>query len=119
MFLIVDDQIEQRVYRLSPMGPNQPVLIGSGPDVAIPFVSEHIAEHHCGVFMSGGHWFVKDLGSATGTFVNGVQARFSTPIIPGDRITLGEYDGAPSMVLSETKPPAGPAGQEGIGSDLM
>ncbi len=118
MFLIVDDQIEQRVYRLDPMGPSTPILIGSGADVAIPFASENVAEHHCGVFMSGGHWFVKDLGSESGTFVNGVQARFSTPIIAGDRITLGEYQGAPSMVFSETKPPK-PGDAEGFDSDLM
>src|SRR3954451_17700662 len=118
MFLIVDDHTEQRVYRLSPMGPGQPVLIGNGADVAIPIASDFVAEHHCGVFVSGGHWFVKDMGSASGTFVNGVQARFSTPIIPGDKITLGE-DGVATIVLSETKPAPGPQHDPDDQTDVM
>jgi hypothetical protein len=118
MFLIVDDGIEQRVYRLDPMGPGTPILIGSGADVAIPFAPEQAAEHHAGVFMSGGHWFVKDMGSETGTFVNGVQARFSTPIIPGDKITLGGDVGGPVMVLSETKPARSEADPDAI-RDMM
>jgi pSer/pThr/pTyr-binding forkhead associated (FHA) protein len=118
MFLIVNDPEGQRVYRLSPQGPDQPVLVGSGADCAVVIPYERIAVHHCGIFTSGEHWFIKDQGSENGTFVNGVQARFSTPIIEGDTITLGDYAGAPTLILSETKPATG-ISREAPADDVM
>ncbi|HTL28128.1 MAG TPA: FHA domain-containing protein [Tepidisphaeraceae bacterium] len=106
MFLIVDDLHDQRVYRLSPQGPDQPILVGSGEGVAVVIPFERVSARHCGIFTSGGHWFVRDEGSEAGTFVNGLQARYSTPIVPGDKIVLGEYQGAPTLTLSEEKPPS-------------
>ncbi len=51
-----------------------------------PFVSRVHAE----IRDREGTWWVIDLGSANGTYVNGVRLRRARPIAPGDRIQIGE-----------------------------
>jgi pSer/pThr/pTyr-binding forkhead associated (FHA) protein len=48
------------------------------------------ASHAVVVFRDGGFWLT-DLGSANGTFVNGMKVRFGEPrrLAEGDRVKLG------------------------------
>lgn len=49
------------------------VLIGRGEDCDIQLVSDRVSRHHCEVFCQDGQFFVRDLGSTNGTYVDGVR----------------------------------------------
>ncbi|MCS7156675.1 MAG: SpoIIE family protein phosphatase [Blastocatellia bacterium] len=51
-----------------------------------PFASRVHAELRC----EGQTYWLTDLGSANGTYVNGVRIRETVPIAPGDRLQIGE-----------------------------
>src|SRR5204862_6071248 len=47
-----------------------------------------VSSQHCTVTQEGEHWMLRDLGSLTGTFVNGLPVQ-ERPLINGDRIAVG------------------------------
>ena len=49
------------------------VLIGRGEDCDIQLISDRVSRHHCEVFCQDGQFFVRDLGSTNGTYVDGVR----------------------------------------------
>ncbi len=53
-----------------------------------PFASRVHAEVRC----EGDRYFLQDLGSANGTFYNGVRAEGGIPLNPGGRIQIGETE---------------------------
>ena len=53
-----------------------------------PFASRVHAEVRC----EGDRYFLQDLGSANGTFYNGVRAEGGIPLAPGGRIQIGETE---------------------------
>jgi Nif-specific regulatory protein len=55
--------------------------------IAVP--DEVCSRNHCEVFQSGGRWMVRDLGSRTGTRVEGQYIDEDWPLQDGQRIQLG------------------------------
>jgi len=51
-----------------------------------PFASSE----HCALTFRGRAWFVEDLGSTNGTFLNGNQVDGTAPMSYGDEIQVGE-----------------------------
>jgi len=45
--------------------------VGRKPDNDIPLDNATVSGHHCKIYEAGGTWFVEDLNSTNGTFVNG------------------------------------------------
>ncbi len=65
------------------------VKIGRAGDNHLAFPQEKtISGHHCEIFREGKDFFVRDLGSTNGVFVNG-QKVDSAPLQEGDAIKLG------------------------------
>lgn len=65
-----------------------PVTLGRAPDNTIVIADNTVSSHHARLFLQGTQWYVQDLGSTNGTFVN--EQRVSQhPVRPGDRIRLG------------------------------
>ncbi|MBN1268012.1 MAG: DUF4388 domain-containing protein [Kiritimatiellae bacterium] len=58
-------------------------------DVAL--VDEHVSKRHATIGFSAGRYFVEDLGSMNGTFVNGVRISRQTPLVVNDRIRIRPY----------------------------
>jgi hypothetical protein len=77
-------------------------------------VSERIAEMHCKIdFWDGAHW-IEDLGTETGTFLNGEQIPANEPvkIDIGDKIRLGPEDpDAQFEVITKPREIGGTPGQ--------
>lgn len=67
------------------------VKIGRLPTSHLRLEDEAIARMHAVLEVSGNELRVVDLGSATGTLVNGVPVDRSTVIRQGDRIEMGPY----------------------------
>jgi adenylate cyclase len=65
--------------------------IGRGRENAIPLFDHCASRHHAQIMLVGGcKYYILDLGSRNGTYVNG--RRISTPLLlkPHDRISIGE-----------------------------
>ncbi|HAN05163.1 MAG TPA: hypothetical protein DCW72_09140 [Elusimicrobia bacterium] len=75
--------------------------MGRKPDNDIVLDNAAVSGHHCKMYESGGTWFVEDLNSTNGTFVNGKKT-LKSGLKPGDIITLVKY----SLVFTEDSAPA-------------
>ncbi len=73
-----------RVYSL----PGTSVL-GRAAEADVVLVHPEISRRHCRLSCDGDHWFVEDLGSQHGTWLNDVKIAGRTELKPGDRLTLG------------------------------
>lgn len=67
-------------------------LIGRGPDCQLRPSSREISSHHCAIFVEQGRATVRDLNSATGTFVNGVRVQAPQELKNGDRLRVGQLE---------------------------
>ncbi|MHC4207517.1 MAG: FHA domain-containing protein, partial [Planctomycetota bacterium] len=71
--------------QLNPAG----TTIGRSDECDIVIDSKHVSRHHARIFSSpDGQWYVEDLGSSNGTFVNGEHVK-SCPISRADVIEIG------------------------------
>jgi pSer/pThr/pTyr-binding forkhead associated (FHA) protein len=66
-----------------------PVVIGRGPGCALRLSEPLAAEQHCRVSLQGLDVVVEDLGSRSGTFVDGQRVRFRS-LREGATLTIGE-----------------------------
>ncbi|MGC8875045.1 MAG: FHA domain-containing protein [Chloroflexia bacterium] len=63
--------------------------IGRGLDNTVSLDDEFLSANHALLTWRDNHWWLEDLGSTNGTFVNGARIARPVPVAPGDRITLG------------------------------
>lgn len=65
-----------------------PITLGRAPDNTIVIADNTVSSHHARLFLQGTQWYVQDLGSTNGTFVN--EQRVSQhPVRTGDKVRLG------------------------------
>lgn len=64
-------------------------LVGRGSDADVPIAVDTISRRHALLWQEDDAIWIYDLGSANGTFVEGVPARQPITIEPGQRVTLG------------------------------
>ncbi|HCC47331.1 MAG TPA: hypothetical protein DEQ38_04330 [Elusimicrobia bacterium] len=64
--------------------------LGRKPDNDIVLDNAAVSGHHAKMYESGGTWFVEDLNSTNGTFVNGKKT-LKCGLKPGDIVTLVKY----------------------------
>jgi predicted component of type VI protein secretion system len=67
----------------------EPLSIGRSRDAAIPLLDDKVSRIHCGIRISDGEFYLKDLKSRNGTFVNGQRVEDTVKLKPGDRIQIG------------------------------
>ena len=65
-----------------------PLVVGRSLEAAIRIVDRWASRRHCEIAESDGSLVVRDLGSTHGTLLNG-QAITESPLIPGDKLTIG------------------------------
>lgn len=67
---------------------NEPQLIGRSSE-ALPITDTTVSRRHAELTPDGGAWFIRDLDSANGSYVNGRRIRERTRLEPGDQIRVG------------------------------
>jgi hypothetical protein len=90
------------------------ILLGriAGNDIVL--AKGNVSKRHAAIMRSDGRWFVGDIGSSGGTFLNGRKVTDPTLLEPGDRIT---FSGMTLRVLQpgEVAVVAGPLVDESAG----
>ena len=69
-----------------------PLLIGRGSDAAIKLDDDYVSTRHARIGESNGTFYVEDLGSTNGTFVNGERITAKTLVRAGDAIRIGQTE---------------------------
>jgi len=67
---------------------SEPQLIGRSSE-AIELADQTISRRHAELTPDGGRWYVRDLASSNGTFVNGVRVTERRMLQPGDQLRAG------------------------------
>jgi pSer/pThr/pTyr-binding forkhead associated (FHA) protein len=63
-------------------------LFGRGPDCDVVIPHPAVSVRHCRLVHTSQGWFLEDLQSTNGTYVNGVRIQQAVPVHPGDQILL-------------------------------
>ena len=66
-----------------------PLIIGRGSDAAIRLDDDYVSTRHARIASSGDQWFVEDLGSTNGTYVNNQRITNPTAIGFADVVRIG------------------------------
>lgn len=67
---------------------NEPQLVGRSSE-ALPLSDTTVSRRHAELTPDDGKWFIRDLGSQNGTWINGVRITERTALRPGDQIRTG------------------------------
>ncbi|MGD9780754.1 MAG: FHA domain-containing protein [Kiritimatiellia bacterium] len=67
----------------------EPLTIGRSREADIPLLDDKVSRAHCGIRLSDGEFYLKDLKSRNGVFVNGQRVEDTAKLKPGDRIQIG------------------------------
>ena len=73
------------------LGDGQKLVLGRGDDVDIQILDSGLSRQHCCIEKVGDDYFVCDLTSTNGTWVNGKQIE-RRQLKPGDRIRIGAIE---------------------------
>jgi pSer/pThr/pTyr-binding forkhead associated (FHA) protein len=66
------------------------VLIGRAPACTLVLDDDYSSSRHARLFAEGGEWFVEDLGSTNGTFLDEQRVTSPLPVRPGARVRIGQ-----------------------------
>jgi len=72
-----------------PLPADARVAIGRGRDCELALITDSASRRHAEVYAEGAEFYVRDLGSKNGTFVNGQPVTRPHALKPGDRIGVG------------------------------
>jgi len=73
----------------APLG-TDPVTFGRGTDVSLPLTDDYVSTAHARLFPHEGRWYVEDLGSTNGTYLDGARVRVPTPVPVGVPLRVGK-----------------------------
>jgi hypothetical protein len=65
------------------------VTVGRAPECELRLDDTYASSQHARIFGKNGSWYVEDLGSTNGTFVNEQKLAAPAMLQPGDRIRVG------------------------------
>lgn len=67
-----------------------PLLIGRGADAQIRLDDDYVSTRHARIASSGEVWYVEDLGSTNGTYIESHRLTQPTAVTPGQSIRVGK-----------------------------
>jgi len=106
---IRDDGAPERPFSLS----KDSCLMGRSPSVEIPLADETVSAVHARVWKEGDRWWLEDLDSRNGTFLNQIPVVKSAVLCSGDRIRIGrillEFRDEDSPAAPDPPSPAEPS----------
>lgn len=67
------------------------LVIGRSQEADIFLSDRRVSSRHARIYLKEDHFFLEDLGSTNGTFVNGLPIKTPYRLEIGDKITIGPY----------------------------
>jgi pSer/pThr/pTyr-binding forkhead associated (FHA) protein len=64
--------------------------IGRAAECELRLEDTYVSQQHARIFDRGGNWYVEDLGSTNGTFVNEQKLVAPAMLTPGDTVRVGQ-----------------------------
>src|SRR5207244_3199071 len=86
-----------------PLLPGKPVRLGRGSSGPSSFKDPHVSRDHCELLYEDGKVVLSDIGSASGTWVNGERIT-QQELKPGDLILIGRTQLAFQWTDGDEKP---------------
>jgi len=65
------------------------MVMGRAAECDLPLEDTFVSQQHARLFAKNGSWYVEDLGSTNGTFVNDQRLGAPAMVQPGDRVRVG------------------------------
>jgi pSer/pThr/pTyr-binding forkhead associated (FHA) protein len=65
------------------------ITIGREAGSTLNFVDDFVSTHHARIFESKNRWYIEDLNSTNGTFINGKKTAKIVQLNVGDKIKIG------------------------------
>jgi pSer/pThr/pTyr-binding forkhead associated (FHA) protein len=84
MLLVQPDGSKAFPYRLEGS-----TTMGRAAECELRLEDTYVSQQHARIFDRGGNWYVEDLGSTNGTFVNEQKLVAPAMLTPGDTIRVG------------------------------
>ena len=90
-------------------------ILGRQNDSTVCLTGKNVSRHHAQILRRGSGYFIEDMGSSNGTFLNGQRLNAYSPqsFTDEDRIQIGAYvfrlSTAPSVEMKSPSPDASPA----------
>jgi FHA domain-containing protein len=103
MKLVIEDDAGTRT--VVPFAAEELTLGRAAEGVAWRLPDRNVSRRHARFSRASGAVFVEDLGSLTGTWLNGERISGRRRVRPGDLVEIGDYD---LVVATEGEEPAGP-----------
>jgi pSer/pThr/pTyr-binding forkhead associated (FHA) protein len=69
---------------------NAPVTIGRAPESTLVLTDDYASSHHARLLPRDGQWYVEDLGSTNGTYLDKTKVTQPTPVPPGAKVRIGK-----------------------------
>ena len=84
--LVTDGGLRGRTHSLG----TTPATIGRSPTCTLVLEDDYASGRHARVFPEDGGWWVEDLGSTNGTFVNGERISAPVELTQGMQVRIGQ-----------------------------
>jgi pSer/pThr/pTyr-binding forkhead associated (FHA) protein len=84
ILLVQPDGSKPFPYRLE-----GPTTMGRAPECELRLDDTYVSQQHARIFDRAGSWYVEDLGSTNGTFVNEQRLVAPAMLTPGDTVRVG------------------------------
>lgn len=68
---------------------DEPITIGRANDIEVSLEDDYASGRHARLFPQGSRWFLEDLGSTNGTYVDGQRLTRAVVIEPGTEFRVG------------------------------
>jgi len=88
--IIINAQIED--VKINRRFRQTEIFLGRDPSVDFPLNNETISLKHCRIHYHNKQWWIEDLDSTNGTYLNNDPVKTETIITNGDQIRLGKVD---------------------------
>lgn len=81
-------QTEEKIASKFPL--EDVLTVGRGENCAVCLEDNYVSSSHAKFYPGNGRFFVEDMGSTNGTYVNGRRISYPTELRQGDRIKIGK-----------------------------
>ena len=95
-------KLHDTIIKTFPIADGQTITIGRGTECDISIDNTAISRQHISLCKNSGIYFVSDLGSTNGCFVNGKKIDTDEPVSGADSIVFGKFTLAPADPIGST-----------------